>query len=75
MKKIALALMLIGFVGCASNSRGVSSDGSPICSLEKHPKKDWYRFQMHGKPYNKFWYSEKKAQGHMDEYVASGRCD
>ncbi|MDC1174260.1 hypothetical protein OAT67_02620 [Bacteriovoracaceae bacterium] len=75
MKKVFLAMMLIGFVGCASNSRDVASAESSHCSLKKHPTKSWYKVQVHGKSYNKYWYSEKKANELMDSVVASGKCD
>lgn len=79
--KLWTLIALTGLISmsCASHNqsnaeREVASTKVPECVVEKHSTHDWYRVSLYGKPYNEYWYSEKKVDALKDELAASGRC-
>ena len=73
MKLLLSCLLLVSVFSCASGSREVASVEN-YCEVEKHPKKDWYRFKMHGVPVSKHWHKKNDAEKTYEQYEATGRC-
>ncbi|MGB0452525.1 MAG: hypothetical protein ACPGJV_02335 [Bacteriovoracaceae bacterium] len=79
MKSILFTLGLFLFVSCSSaekqevQSRDVASF-SPLCTIEKHPSQEVYRFKMFGKSYSEFWYTVDEVRSLYDQFVMQGRC-
>ena len=74
-KMIALSLLLVA-VSCASKpeaERDVASvEACQIVMRASNP--GHYRVEVHGNPYNKYWYSKKNAEKIHTDLMTQGRC-
>lgn len=70
------AFFMLTVTSCSSyeKSRSVASVEEQTCSVEKHPKKEFYRVMLKGKPYNKFWYGRNYSEKLKNRLAAKGRC-
>jgi hypothetical protein len=69
------AFLFLTLTSCSStNERAIASVEDQACSVEKHPKKEYYRVMLKGKPYNKFWYGRNYTEKLKSRLAAKGRC-
>lgn len=75
MKRVVMSVMIaLLAVSCAGSAKRDIASTTPACSLEKHPKKSYFRVTVDGKPYNEYWYGKKFASKMRSKLVTKGEC-
>lgn len=69
-----LIAMTFVFVGCGSHGKRGPASSEGVCHVEKHPKNEWYRLTVNGKPAFDSWYTEDQVEKHKAIYLKKGQC-
>ncbi len=68
------ALVLVGCSSSQTGDRGIASEESNNCSIQKHASKPYYKILYKGEPMYKHWFDQKYASELYERTVKRGKC-